>query len=483
VIDPVIAALTLSVAFAAQIPFLPQEEEEEKKEEVEPIDREEVGPPRFYKTPDAKALAEGPADLLDGPVLRVDFDGIVNPGMGEYVISAIARAEREKAQAVLIELDTPGGLVSTTEKIVQAILSAKVPVIVFVTPSGAHAASAGTFITLAGHVAAMSPATRLGAAHPVTGSGKDPEAEGGKHMGRKIENDLVAFVEGIAKERNRNVDWAIDAVKNSVAVNADRALELGVIDLIAVDRDELLTKLDGRQMMIGARKVELKTKGAKVVDHQPSLREKLLNLLADPGIVVLLGILGFIGIMVEAYHPGLIAPGVMGVLCVLASLIGMEQLPIDVGAAILVIAGVGLLIAEMYATTYGLLALLGAISLVGGMLLLIDTGDPSYLVDDSLKLTFLDVVPVVGIVGGFVGYLSFVVLKKRKLKPITGREALIGSPGTVLKQVGPSGGTVFVAGEYWRARSSETIAEKEEIEVVGVEGLELEVKKKRAGGA
>jgi membrane-bound serine protease (ClpP class) len=438
----------------------------------------DVGPPREYQRPVPVDLPEGPAHVLTGTIVRVHFDGIVNPGMGEYVMSAIARAEREEAQAVLIELDTPGGLVQTTEKMVQGILAAKVPVIVYVTPSGAHAASAGTFITLAAHVAAMSPATRLGAAHPVTGGGKDPEEEGGVHMGRKVENDLVAFMEGIAKERNRNVEWAVDAVRNSVSINADRALELGVIDIVARDRKELLDALDGRQLMLGGKKVQLSTKNATVVDHQQSWRERLLNILGDPGVAMLLGLLGFIGIMIEVYHPGWIAPGVLGVLCVLTSLIAMEQLPIDIGALVLVVAGIGLLIAEIYTSTYGILGILGAIALAFGMTLLIDTADPSYLLDDSFRLSLADVIPLAAVFGGFTAYLSFVVLKKRTSKAITGSEALIGSTGFVLKTVGPSSGTVFVSGEYWRARSAETIAEKEEIEVVRIDGLELEVKRK-----
>lgn len=439
----------------------------------------EAGPPqKDYARPAPVVLAEGPATVLTGTVVRVHFDGMVNPGMGEYVLSAIARAEREEAQAVLIELDTPGGLVQTTEKMVQAILAAKVPVIVFVTPSGAHAASAGTFITLSAHVAAMSPATRLGAAHPVTGSGKDPEAEGGEHMGRKVENDLVAFMEGIAKERNRNVEWAIDAVKNSVSINADRALELGVIDVVARDRAELFEKLDGRQLMLHGKKVQLSTKGAVVVDHELSLREKLLNILGDPGVAMLLGLLGFIGIMIEVYHPGAIAPGVLGVLCVLTSLIAMEQLPIDLGAVVLVVAGIGLLIAELYTATYGLLGILGAIAFVFGATLLVDTADPSYLLDESFRLSVLDVLPLAAVFAGFTVYLSMVVFKKRTVKAVTGREALVGSTGVVLKTVGPNGGTVFVSGEYWKARASETIGEKEEVEVMRVEGLELEVRRR-----
>lgn len=434
---------------------------------------------RAYAKPEPFALPEGPARSLSGPILVVDFDATVDPGTGEYVISTIDRASREGAQAVLIELNTPGGMVSTTEKIVRAMLRSPVPVVVFVAPSGAHAASAGTFITLAGHVAAMAPATRLGAAHPVAGSGKDVEAEGGKHMGRKVENDVVAFVEGISKERHRNVDWAIDAVRRSVAINADRALELGVIDLIARDRADLLDKLEGRQLVVGAEKVELHTRGARVVEVRPSLRAWLLDLLASPGIAMILGILGTIGILVEIYHPGMIAPGVMGVLCFICSLIAMEGLPINVGAAILVLAGLGLLIAEIHASTYGVLAVLGTIALSVGLVLLIDVGRPGYLVDESFALRPADVLPMVAILLAFILYLSLVVVRSRRKRPVTGSEGLVGQTGRVLKEVGPDGGSVFVAGTYWRARSPEVIHQEEEIEVVKVTGLELEVRRKR----
>lgn len=443
-------------------------------------DAEAGGSPRQYEKPPPRDLPEGPAEVLSGPIILVSFHGIVNPGLGEFTVGSIARAEREGAQAVLIELDTPGGHVSTTQDIVKAILPAKVPVIVYVTPSGAHAASAGTFVTLAAHVAAMAPATRLGAAHPVTGSGKDPEEEGGKHLGRKLENDLVAFMEGIAKERNRNVDWAIDAVKNSVSITADRALELGVIDLVARTRTELLEQLDGRHLMIGPRKVELRTKGAEIVEHKLSIREWIVNTLANPGVAMILFVLGMIGIMVEVYHPGMIAPGVMGVLAMICAMIAVEQLPIDLGAAILVVAGIGLLIAEVYTSTYGALGILGAIGLAIGLLLLVDTSDPSYLIDDSLRLGLVDIVPVVALLLAFVAYLSLVVVRRKRVRPVTGSEGLIGSTGFVLKPVGPAGGTVFVAGEYWRARASESIPEKEEIEVVKVDGLELEVRRRQS---
>lgn len=477
-----LVAFLASGATYAQLPLpfgapAPAEKKETKKDDVK-ADEPAVTNDKVYTRPAPVPLSEGPARVLTGSVAVVKFDAIVSPGMGEYVVEAIERATREQAQLVLIEMDTPGGLVSTTEKMVQAILTSKVPVVVHVTPSGAHAASAGTFITLAAHVAAMSPATRIGAAHPVTGGGKDPEAEGGKHMAAKVENDLLALVEGIAKHRNRNVEWAKDAVQHSISAPADRALEIGVIDLIATDWQDLLQKLDGYELDLNGKKVALQTRGARVVEYQPSLRDRLLALLADPGVAMLLGVLGLIGIMVEIYHPGMIAPGVMGVLCILCSLIAMEQLPIDVGAALLALAGVGLLIAETFTPTHGVLGVLGGIGLTIGLLLLMDPSNPDFAVDPSLSLSLWDVLPLVALLALFVAYLSVFVVRRRRTRPTTGSEGLIGQVGQVLQAVGPEGGQVFVAGEYWKARATETIPEQESVEVVKVEGLVLEVRRR-----
>lgn len=476
-------ALLLSVvspAFAQlPLPLLDGNKPKKKKPATSPAKAEApFDHDKTYPLPVVPPLPEGEAEALSGPIGLVKFKGIVNPGMGEFTVHSIERAEREGAQAVLIELDTPGGLVSTTQTMIQAILGAKVPVIVHVTPSGAHAASAGTIITLAAHIAAMAPATRIGAAHPVTGGGEDPEEAGGKHMGRKVENDLVALVEGIATERHRNVEWAKDAVRNSVSIHAERAVELGVVDLVARDRAELFEKLEGWELMLGDRKVSLHLEGAAIVEYELTIREQVVNMLANPGIAMILGVLGLIGIMVEIYHPGGIVPGVMGVLCIICSLIAVEQLPIDLGAALLTLAGVGLLIAELYTPTYGALGILGALGLTIGLLLLVDPTQPDFAVDDSIRLGLSEVLPVVIGIVAFVGYVGFYVLKAQRMPPFTGREALVGAHGFVLKPTDPSHGMVMVDGEYWKARSVEPLLEKDEIEVVEVNGLELRVRRR-----
>ena len=430
-----------------------------------------------YPRPDPIQLPDGPGRDLSGPVRIVAFDAMVNTGMGEHVIEAIRVAETSGDQMLLIELDTPGGLVTVTQDLVKAMLAAKVPVVVYVRPSGAHAASAGTMITMAAHVAAMAPATRIGAAHPVLADGRDPEADGSKHMAAKAENDLVALAVGIAKERHRNEAWVEDAVRNSVSATADEAVALQVVDLLARDRAELFDALEGRAIVVNQEKVILHPKGAAVIDQPLALRHWLLNLLASPGMLTLLAALAFIGIMVEIYQPGMIAPGVLGVLSLLCFLIAMGQLPIDFGAGLLLLVGVGLLVAELFTPSFGILGLIGLVVLVIGMMLFVDPTDPEFAVDPSIRLSVWDVVPVAILVGGAVAYLSYFLVSQQRRLSTTGREGLVGATGHVLRAVGPAGGQVFVAGEYWQATATEELSTDTPIRVVAVHSLRLEVKR------
>ncbi len=431
---------------------------------------------KSYQKPEPVPLPEGPVKDRSGPIHRLVFNGMVNPGMGHFIMDGIAGAEAADAQFVLLEIDTPGGLVSTMQDIVQAMLSSKVPVVAWVTPSGAHAASAGTFITLAAHVAVMAPATRIGAAHPVTGSGQDPEASGGKHMARKIENDILALVEGVARARGRNAEWAKDAVRDSVSADAEKALEIGVIDLVAKDRAELFEGLASRVVVVDDEKWALQPREAEIVEITPSLRDRLLNLLASPGIAVLLGVLGFLGIIVEIYSPGLVAPGVLGVLALLCSLVAVEQLPIDVGGALLVLAGVGLLVAELYTPSFGALGFLGIGALTLGSILLVDLSNPAYDLDPSFALEIWDVLPSLLLVGGFVVWLSTFVIRRKREPSATGMDSLVGRRAKVLRPVDAQSGQVFVGGEYWRARSrGDRFEAPRTVKVVEVDGMTLVV--------
>jgi len=486
----VAAALPFVLAFAsassaqAQFPFPLGEAPERPAPQPKLVESSTIATnDKTYSAPPPAELPPGPATERTGFVALVTFDAMVNPGMGSHVISSIERATDEGAQILLIELDTPGGLVSTTQDIVKAILAAEIPVVVYVTPSGAHAASAGTFITLAAHVAAMAPATRIGAAHPVTGGGRDPEESGGEHMARKIENDLLAMVEGIAKTRNRNAEWAKDAVRDSVSADAEKAQQIGVIDLVAADRSALFEALDGRELELGGERVRLSLADPEVRPYEPSMRNELLNLMASPGIAALLGLLGLIGILIELYNPGLIIPGVVGVLAILCSLIAVEQLPISVGGVLLIVGGLGLLLAELYTPAFGGFGLLGVVGLGLGLVLFIDTGNPDFDLDPSFALSVWDVLPALLLIGGLVTYLSvFVVRKRRQVSP-TGLESLVGLEARVLQPVGPDAGQVFVAGEYWAARSKAEVplAKSTRVRVVGLDGLKLLVEAEEDG--
>lgn len=432
---------------------------------------------KAYDRPAQRPLPEGPVTPGTGKVVLLEFDGIVNPGMASFVIDSIERASEEGAQMVLIEMDTPGGLVSSTQKMVQAIMGSDVPVVVYVTPSGAHAASAGTFLTLAAHVAAMAPATRIGAAHPITGGGKDPEAAGGKHAARKIENDLLAMVEGIARQRGRNAEWAKDAVRDSVSADAEKAARIGVVDLVADDRASLFEAIDGRVVVAGGTKVRLDLKDPSIERYAPSLRARLLNLLANPGVMALLGLLGLLCIMIEFYNPGMVVPGVVGAILILCSLLAVEQMPIDVGAGLLVLAGIGLLVAELYTPTFGALGFVGLVGLGLGLVLLVDIDDPSFDLDPSFALSMWDVMPLLVMLGGFFAYLSVFVVRRKRQPSSVGLESLVGRVGKVLRPVGPEGGQVFVEGEYWKARTldPEPINVGERVRVVQTEGLSVVV--------
>lgn len=461
---------------SAQFPFPFGEAPERPSPSPKAVDTSTVATnEKDYEAPVRAELPPGPAEERTGFVALARFDAMVNPGMGSHVIDALDRATDEGAQLLLIEMDTPGGLVSTTQDIVQAFLSAEIPIVVYVTPSGAHAASAGTFITLAAHVAAMAPATRIGAAHPVTGGGQDPEEAGGKHMARKIENDLLAMVEGIAKERNRNVEWAKDAVRDSVSADAAKAKQIGVIDLVASDRDDLFSQLDGRELDLQGRRVRLNLSEPEVREYEPSLRNQLLNLMASPGIAALLGLLGLIGILTELYNPGLIVPGVVGVLAILCSLIAVEQLPIDVGGALLILGGLGLLAAELYTPAFGAFGILGIIGLGLGLILFIDTSDPDFDLDPSFALDIWDVLPALLLLGGLVLYLSIFVIRKRRQVSPTGLDSFVGQVARVTREVGDEQGQVFIGGEYWsaRTRGGATIPASGRARVVGIDGLKL----------
>ncbi|HLM46878.1 MAG TPA: NfeD family protein [Myxococcaceae bacterium] len=420
------------------------------------------------------AQAAGRAESPSPPVIsRCVLDGMVDAGSSAYLVDCVRRAEEAGHHALLIRLDTPGGELESTRSIVRAFLGARIPVLVWVGPSGARAGSAGVFITLASHLASMAPGTNIGAAHPVVGlSGEDPEQAGGKEMARKIENDTVAFVEAIAKQRGRNVEWATRSVRQSESVPAEKALALKVIEHVAPSQEAFLEWANGRSVTVADTPLTLRTAQAPVVDLEPSLSQRVLHLLAQPAVVYLLFMLAGLGIAVELTHPGLFAPGIVGVVCLVLALLASSALPVRTGAVVLLLLGVALLAAELFFTS-GLLGAAGLLLLVLGGVFLVDRFDAGWFVDKPLHLSLSTVLPTALFVAGASVFLAFRAAQTRRLPQRAGDVGLVGEQGHVLEAVSPSGGAVFVHGERWAALSSTPLPPGARVVVRCVEGLTL----------
>ena len=409
------------------------------------------------------------AQSKDAAAPHVDLiaiDGSINPAVDDFIRESIARAKNNGARALIIQLDTPGGLLTSTRTIVKEMLGAQVPVMVWIGPSGAGAGSAGVFITLAAHVAAMAPGTNIGAAHPVAGSGQEVKGV----MGEKIENFTASFSESIAQKRGRNAEWAIQAVRKSVAITESDALKKNVIDIVAKDVQDLLKQADGRKVDLDGKMQVLALKDAKVTRHEMSSKQKVLNILADPNIAYLLMMAGLLGLYMEFSHPGVIFPGVIGAICLLLALASFQLLPLNYTGLSLIALGVGLLVAEMFVPSFGFLGIGGIIALAIGSLFLFDTESSDLIVDKSIVFT------AVGTVGAIMLALSYLVFKSQKLTQTTGMDGLIGEIGEVRVKLTPVG-KVFVHGEYWNAEADAEIDAPEKIEVVGYQGMRLKVRR------
>jgi membrane-bound serine protease (ClpP class) len=430
----------------------------------------------------AGALGAGePAGRLApgaGPprVLSVEVKGAITGGTAELLEAALRRARDERLDAVAITLDTPGGALDATREIVQAMLASEVPIVVWVGPAGAHAASAGAILTMAANVAAMHPASNIGAIHPVTIGGKDVAAEAGKDMAEKVVNDTVAFLRSICAERGRNADWAEKAVRQSVSVPGEEAVRLRVVDLLAPDLRAALDRADGRSVRAAGAARTLRTKDAVLVPHEPTVRQRLLSFLADPNVVALLMLLGTLGIGIEFYHPGAIFPGAVGAFCLLLAFLAMRVIPVNVGAVILVLAGVGLLVAEGYVTAHGLAGVGGAICILLGTAFFIDRASPDYQFDPgAFRISPWIVWPTPLVLAAVLGFMGWKVARSRREPLQLGAPALVGAEGLALEDVGPAAGQVFVHGEYWQARSAGPIPRGARVRVAAVDGLTLTV--------
>jgi membrane-bound serine protease (ClpP class) len=400
-----------------------------------------------------------------GTVPLLVIQSTINPAISDYVEKGLEKAAREGAPCVILEMDTPGGLDTAMRDIVQSILNSPVPVVVYIAPSGARAASAGVLITMAAHVAAMAPGTNIGAAHPVGLGGEKMD----ETMLKKVENDAAAYAKSLAEQRGRNVDWAVKAVRESESVSATKALELRVIDLMAKDRAELLEKINGREVQTVRGKKTIQVKDLAVEPIEMSWRYRLLDALSNPNIAYLLMMLGFYGLFFELSSPGVIFPGVFGAICLILAFFALQTLPVNYAGVLLILLAIILFIAEIKVTSYGVLTLGGVIAMILGSLMLFDSPEP------YLRVSWYVIFPLVlTTVGFFVFALSF-ALKAQLKKPTTGREGLLGMRGKALSALNPHG-RVFVHGEYWSAESEEAIETGSTIEVTGVHELTLKVK-------
>jgi len=396
----------------------------------------------------------------------IEVESIINPVSAEYIVDSIKTTEKEAAQCLIIKLDTPGGLDTSMRQIIKEILNTQVPIIVYVAPDGARAASAGVLITMAAHVAAMAPGTNIGAAHPVSMGGGKMSRE----MSEKVENDAVAYIQSIATKRKRNIEWAEKAVRESVSIKADEALKINVIDLVCPNVDDLLQKLDGREVDIDGKKVILATKGATVKELKMTLREKILATLTDPNIAYILMMLGVAGLYFELAHPGAIFPGVIGAICLILAFYSFQVLSVNYAGILFIILAIILFLAEIKVASYGLLSIGGTICLLLGSLMLFDSTSP------FLRPSFGVLIATIVITAGFFITVAGLAFRAYVRKPASGSEGMIGLVGVVVSRIAPRG-KVFVHGEYWNAYSEEVIEEGEEVEIIGIKELNIKVKK------
>lgn len=396
----------------------------------------------------------------------ITYEGIINPVASEFILQSIKEAEEENAEALIIQLDTPGGLDSSMRAIVKRILSAEVPVVVYVSPSGARAASAGVFILEAAHFAVMAPGTNVGAAHPVSIGGGEISPE----MSRKVENDAAAYIRSIAEKRGRNADWAQKAVRESVSISVKEALSLKVVDWASSDLKDLSAALDGKTVSLEKGNKTLQTKSSSFHFKTMSQRFKLLNAIIDPNIAYILMLLGVYGILFELYNPGLILPGIVGGISIILAFYSFQTLPINYAGLLLIILGVILFLTELTIPSYGMLTVGGAVSLLIGSLLLYHTHSSNLTVSWSLilSMTGATLLFFVMIIGKAVGALKRPVM--------TGKESLVNQKGVVRTDLNPKG-TVFIHGELWDAVSESPVSANEEIVVLEVEGMVLKVRK------
>ncbi len=403
---------------------------------------------------------------------HIRIDGIINPVSSDFIISSVIQAEEANAEAIIIELDTPGGLLEATRDIIQCFLAADVPIIVYVSPAGARAGSAGVFITLAAHIAAMTPGTNIGAAHPVSmGGGGLPgssqkDTTGSSVMTEKMTNDAAALIRSIAEERGRNVVWAESSVRTSESITAKEALEKQVIDLIANDLTELIEQIDGRTVITARRTVTISADEPEIIRFAMDWRQRLFDRITNPNIAYIFMMLGIYGLIYELSNPGAIFPGVVGVVSLLLAFYAFQTLPFNIVGLLLIIFGIIFLLLEIKLPSYGILTIGGSISLLMGSIMLIDTAIP------ALRISLGVIIPALVTTILFALLAVGLGLKAQKNKIQSGEEGLMGSVGEALEDLTPKG-RILVEGEYWNAKCSTNVTKGENVRVKAKKGTLL----------
>ncbi|MDH7499286.1 MAG: nodulation protein NfeD [candidate division NC10 bacterium] len=399
-------------------------------------------------------------------LMAVRIEGIISASTSEFMVSAIHKAQSQGAEALVIELDTPGGLDISMRQILKEMLSSRVPIIVYVSPSGARAASAGVFITIAAHIAAMAPGTNIGAAHPVSMGGEKMD----KEMANKVANDAAAYLRSISEQRGRNAKWAEDAVRKSVSATEREALSLHVIDLISPSLEDLLQQVDGRSIKIPQGTMTLRTKDIPVRRVEMSFRDKVLRVISDPTIAYIFLILGFYGLFFELSNPGSILPGIVGGIFLILAFFAFQSLPVNYAGLLLILFAMILFLAEVKVMSHGLLTAGGIISMLLGSLMLVQSPIP------SLSISRVAILVAVLATAGFFVFVVAKGLGIQLRKPTTGKEGLVGEIGVARTRLDPEG-QIAVRGEIWTAWCDEAVEVGEKVRVVEVVGLKLKVEK------